>query len=353
MSNEQYNPFNVENSLILAIESSCDDTSAAIIQGNRVLSNIAASQAVHELYGGVVPELASREHQRQIVPVVNAALAQADTTLDQLHAIAYTRGPGLLGSLHVGAAFAKSVALAKHLPLIEVHHMHAHILAHFIDDSANIGGIPTLPLLCLTVSGGHTQLVLVHDPLNMEVIGTTRDDAAGEAFDKVAKLLGFPYPGGPLIDRAAQRGVAKYSFPKPKVEGLDFSFSGLKTSVLYFLKREIEAAPDFIHQNIDDISASVQKAIVDILLQRLEEAMHQTGVKCIALAGGVSANSALRSGILALGERVNCRVHVPAFGYCTDNAAMIGMAAQFKLAAKRYGALASAPMARLPFEHFE
>lgn len=353
MSNEQYNPLSVENSLILAIESSCDDTSAAILQGNRVLSNIAASQAVHELYGGVVPELASREHQRQIVPVVRAALAQANIELSQLQAIAYTRGPGLLGSLHVGAAFAKSIALVHQLPIIEVHHMHAHILAHFIDDPANIGGIPTLPLLCLTVSGGHTQLVLVHNPLNMEVIGTTRDDAAGEAFDKVAKLMGFPYPGGPLLDRAAQRGEARYTFPKPKVEGLDFSFSGLKTSVLYFLRREVETNPNFIHQNIDDISASVQKAIVDILLHRLEEAISQTGVKSIALAGGVSANSALRSRIQALGERLNCRVHVPAFGYCTDNAAMIGMAAQFKLAAKRFGDLASPPQARLPFEHFE
>lgn len=353
MPNEQYNPFIVENSLILAIESSCDDTSAAVICGNQILANIATSQAVHEHYGGVVPELASREHQRQIVPVVRAALAEAGIALSQLHAVAYTRGPGLLGSLHVGAAFAKSIALVQRLPLIEVHHMHAHILAHFIDDSANVGGIPELPFLCLTVSGGHTQLVLVHDPLHMEVIGTTRDDAAGEAFDKVAKLLGFPYPGGPLIDRMAQAGAARFSFPKPRIEGLDFSFSGLKTSVLYFLRKEIAANPNFIAEHLNDISASVQQAIVGILLQRLEEAIHQTGVRRIALAGGVSANSALRAGVLALGERLNCPVHVPAFGYCTDNAAMIAMAAQFKLAAKRYGNLNAAPMARLPFEHFD
>lgn len=353
MQNEQYNTLYGNNALILAIESSCDDTSAAVIRGNQVLANITASQAVHENYGGVVPELASREHQRQIVPVVRAALAQADITLEQLDALAYTRGPGLLGSLHVGASFAKSLALVKRLPLIEVHHMHAHILAHFIDDTANIGGIPTLPFLCLTVSGGHTQLVLVHSPLNMEVIGTTRDDAAGEAFDKVGKLLGFPYPGGVFIDRAAQRGEVRYSFPKPKLDGLDFSFSGLKTSVLYFLRREIEANPSFIEQNVDHISASVQRAIVGILLDRIEDAVQQTGVKTIALAGGVSANSALRTGLSVVGERLKCQVHIPAFSYCTDNAAMIAMAAQFKYSAGLFGNFASAPMARLPFEYLE
>lgn len=340
----------VENVRLLAIESSCDDTAAAVVCGNQVLSNVASSQEVHEQFGGVVPELASREHQRQIVPVVKAALAQAQCELTNIDGIAYTRGPGLLGSLLVGASFAKSLSIALNKPLIEVHHMHAHILAHFIDDDKNTGGIPELPFVCLTVSGGHTQLVLVESPTKMEVIGHTIDDAAGEAFDKIAKIMGLPYPGGPLIDRYANDGdPMRFTFSKPKVDGLNFSFSGLKTSVLYFLRREIQADSDFITSNLNDLSASVQHVIIEVLMEKLSMAVRSTGVKSVALAGGVSANSGLRKSIAAFGSTHGLKVHVPAFGYCTDNAAMIGMAGMFRYADSAWGSLASSPMARLVF----
>lgn len=340
----------VENSRVLAIESSCDDTSAAVLVGHRVRSNIAASQEIHEKYGGVVPELASREHQRQIVPIVQAAIEKGGVDVKSLSAIAYTSGPGLLGSLHVGAAFAKSLSIAWQLPLVEVHHMHAHILAHFIDDPKNEGGIPELPFLCLTVSGGHTQLVFVQDPLSMKVIGQTIDDAAGEAFDKIAKLMGLPYPGGPLIDELAQQGDPhRFKFSKPQASGLDYSFSGLKTAVLYFLRKAISENQDFIELNKADLAASVQHTIIEILIKQCDVAIKQTGVTSIALAGGVSANSGLRKAMKKLANDRGVSVHIPSFAYCTDNAAMIGMAAQFKLAAGDTGALSTPPSARLAF----
>ncbi len=349
MSTEQFLDA-IASARILAIESSCDDTSAAVLQGNRVLSNVAASQEVHEQFGGVVPELASREHQRQIVPVVRAALAAASTDLTRIDAIAYTRGPGLLGSLLVGASFSKGLSLALNKPLIEVHHMHAHIYAHFIDDQRNIGGVPQFPFLCLTVSGGHTQLVLLRSPSDMQVIGSTIDDAAGEAFDKVAKLFGLPYPGGPLIDSHARDGDPKrFALPKPKVNGLDFSFSGFKTAVLYFLRKAVADDADFIEKHLADLCASVQAVIVDILIEKFEHAIRQTGVKSIALSGGVSANSALRSAVIDLGEKNRLHVHIPAFEYCTDNAAMVGMAGMFKYVNADWGALSAAPNARLSF----
>lgn len=340
----------VENVTVLAIESSCDDTAASIMRGNTVLSNVASSQEVHEKYGGVVPELASREHQRQIVPVVRAAMAKSGLGYADIDAIAYTRGPGLLGSLLVGSAFAKSLSIALAKPLLEVHHMHAHILAHFIEDERNEGGIPELPFLCLTVSGGHTQIVLVRSAVDMEVLGTTIDDAAGEAFDKVAKLMGLPYPGGPVIDRLASEGDAsRFTFPKPRVDGLDFSFSGLKTSVLYFLRKEIERDPAFLDHAKHDLAASVQTAVISILIDKLEQAVAQTKVKAVALAGGVSANSELRRAIRELAIRNSVKAHIPAFSYCTDNAAMIAMAGMFLFVEGRWGALGSAPSARLPF----
>ena len=340
----------VENVTVLAIESSCDDTAAAVIRGNKALSNVASSQEVHELYGGVVPELASREHQRQIVPVVRAALRKAGLEYNDIDAIAYTRGPGLLGSLLVGASFAKSLSISLQKPLIEVHHMHAHILAHFIDDERNSGGIPEFPFLCLTVSGGHTQIVLLRSPVDMVVLGSTIDDAAGEAFDKVAKLMGLPYPGGPIIDRLAAEGdPTRFVFPKPRVEGLDFSFSGLKTSVLYFLKKELQSNPEFLADNKAHVAASVQHTIVSILIEKLETAIAQTGVRAVALAGGVSANSGLRLAVKRLASKHGIQAHVPAFAYCTDNAAMIGMAAMFLFAEERWGDLSAAPSARLPF----
>lgn len=340
----------VENSTVLAIESSCDDTSAAVLVGNHVRSNIAASQEIHKKYGGVVPELASREHQRQIVPIVRAAIEKSGVDIETLNAIAYTTGPGLLGSLHVGTSFAKSLSIAWQLPLVEVHHMHAHILAHFIDDLENSGGIPELPFLCLTVSGGHTQLVMVHHPLKMEVIGQTIDDAAGEAFDKIAKLMGLPYPGGPLMDRLAKTGdPERFKFPQPQATGLDFSFSGLKTAVLYFLRKAIAEDSHFIEKNKADLAASVQRTIVDILIKRCDKALQQTGAKALAIAGGVSANSELRTAVLTLAAKRGVQAHIPSFAYCTDNAAMIGMAAQFKLAQGVTGTLSTPPSARLAF----
>ena len=315
---------------ILGIESSCDDTSAAVIYDRKVLANLIANQDIHKNYGGVVPELASRAHQQNIIPVIDKALRSANIHKNQLHAIAFTNGPGLLGSLLVGASFAKAFSLALNIPLIEVNHMHAHILAHFIEDEQHKKA-PDFPFLCLTVSGGHTQIVLIKDYFDMTVIGQTIDDAAGEAFDKAAKIMGLPYPGGPLIDKYAQEGNAKaFRFPHPVVPGLDYSFSGLKTSFLYFLRDQLALDPTFIESNKNDLSASIQKTIVDVLMKQLKKAARQTGITRIAIAGGVSANSGLRKALLQEEERGTWDVYIPKFAYCTDNAAMIAIAGYYK-----------------------
>jgi N6-L-threonylcarbamoyladenine synthase len=317
----------LNNIIILGIESSCDDTSAAILVGTKILSNVTATQLIHEKYGGVVPELASRAHQENILPVVKRAIEEAGITLNDIEAVAFTQGPGLLGSLVVGVSFAKAFALAQNIPLLAVHHMKAHILAHFIDDMEKEK--PTFPFLCLTVSGGHTQIVLVESHLKMSILGKTIDDAAGEAFDKAAKMLGFSYPGGPLIDKFAQLGNPdKFTFSKPRIQGLDFSFSGLKTSILYSIRDAQKENPNFIEENRNDLCASIQKSIVTILIQKLELAVQQTGIYQVALAGGVSANSELRK---ALNEKKmdNWKVFIPKFEYCTDNAAMIAIAGKF------------------------
>lgn len=311
---------------ILAIESSCDETSAAVAVNGKVLNNIIATQSVHENYGGVVPELASRAHQLNIVPVVDEALKNAAILKKDLSAIAFTRGPGLMGALLVGTSFAKSMALALDVPLIEVNHMQAHILAHFIDDPK-----PNFPFLCLTVSGGHTQIVLVKDFLKMEVIGETQDDAVGEAFDKTAKMLGLGYPGGPLVDKLAKEGdPLKFKFPETEMKGLNYSFSGIKTAVLYFLRDQIKQNEDFITQNVNDICASVQHTLVQMLLQKLRKAARQYKIKEIAIAGGVSANSGLRNALNEMSKAEGWNVYIPSFEYCTDNAGMIAMAAHFK-----------------------
>ncbi len=314
---------------ILAIESSCDETAASIIVNGKILSNFIANQTVHEKFGGVVPELASRAHMENIVPVVDAALKKAfpeNTTtesLTKLDAIAFTQAPGLIGSLLVGAQFAKSLALSLDKPLIAVHHMQAHVLANLIDDPK-----PSFPFLCLTVSGGHTQIVRCNSASEMIILGETNDDAAGEAFYKISKLLGLPYPGGPLLDKLAQKGNPKaFVFAKPQVPNLDYSFSGLKTSVLYFLQKQ---SPEFIQENLNDLCASVQYTIVEILLKQLKKAIQETGIQEFCIAGGVSANSGLRNGVAALAQKTKSRVFLPAFEYCTDNAAMIAMAAHFK-----------------------
>jgi len=314
---------------ILGIESSCDETSAAVIQNGKCLSNIIAEQKVHEQYGGVVPELASRAHQQNIVPVVDAALKKAKIHKTELSAIAFTKGPGLMGSLLVGTSFAKGFSLGLNIPLIEVNHMQAHILAHFINKLDSL--TPSFPFLCLTVSGGHTQIVRVNDYLKMEVIGETTDDAAGEAFDKAAKILKLPYPGGPLIDSYAKEGNAMaFSFPKISVPELNYSFSGLKTAFLYFIKDGIRKDEKFIEKNLADICASYQQAIVSTLLIKLEKAIDQTGISQIAVAGGVSANSGLRNSLLQLQETKNVKVFLPPFEYCTDNAAMIAITGYYK-----------------------
>lgn len=319
--------------IILAIESSCDDTSAAILKGKQVLSNVVATQEIHKEFGGVVPELASRAHQKNIIPVVDAALKKAGIDKADIDGVAFTSGPGLLGSLLVGVSFAKSFSMALGIPLMEVNHMEAHILAHLIQDGSPT---PEFPFLCLTVSGGHTQLVVVSSAFEMEVIGETIDDAAGEAFDKVAKIMGLPYPGGPLIDKYAKLGNPNaFSFPHPKVGKLEFSFSGLKTAVLYFLQKEVKKNPDFVAERLNDICASVQKTILDILFKKIDNAVIATGIKRVAIAGGVSANSELRSRLQAQSAKGRA-VFIPAFEYCTDNAAMIGVAGYHKYIAKMF-----------------
>lgn len=327
---------------LLAIESSCDETSAAVCTDGLIVSNIIATQKIHEQYGGVVPELASRAHMQNIVPVVDAALAKAGITVQDLSAVAFTRSPGLIGALLVGAGFAKSLALALNIPLITVHHMQAHVLANCIDDPK-----PAFPFLCLTVSGGHTQIVLCTSFTTMEVIGETIDDAAGEAYDKSAKLLGLPYPGGPLIDRYAALGVPnRFSFAEPQIPGLDFSFSGVKTSILYFLQQQQKADADFIKKNLHDLCASIQYRINSILLNKLKKAARETGINEICLAGGVSANQGLRKAFTALGEKMHWHTYIPAFEYCTDNAAMIAITAYHKWQAGQLSGLDISPSAR-------
>lgn len=328
---------------ILGIESSCDETGAAVLIDGQIVANCIANQSIHELYGGVVPELASRAHQANIVPVVEIALKKAGITLQQIDAVAFTQGPGLLGSLMVGAGYAKGVSLALDIPLIAVHHMQAHILAHFVEDPK-----PDFPFLCLTVSGGHTQLVLVKSHLDMEIIGQTTDDAAGEAFDKCAKMLGLPYPGGPLIDKLAQQGnPLAFTFAEPKIPGLDFSFSGFKTSVLYFLQEQIKSNPNFIQENMNNLCAAIQHSIVEILVRKMRKAARQYGVKQIAIAGGVSANSCLRNKIIILGKSEGYDVFIPAFEYCTDNAAMIAITGYYKFLNKQFADQTIVPAARI------
>ncbi len=327
---------------ILAIESSCDETSCAICRDGVILSNIIAGQAVHEQYGGVVPELASRAHMQNIVPVVDAALKKAGCDQSALTAIAFTQSPGLIGSLLVGAQFAKSLALALDIPLLAVHHMQAHVLANLIPTDR-----PAFPFLCLTVSGGHTQIVLCQSPLQMEVIGETLDDAAGEAFDKSAKLLGLPYPGGPLIDKYAREGNPdRYSFPEPQIPGLNFSFSGLKTAILYFLQEQTSKNPDFIQKNLPDICASIQGRIISILLNKLKKAAKETGVRDLCIAGGVSANSGLRNTFRQLGQQQGWQTFIPPFEYCTDNAAMIAITGYYKYLAGQTAVLSVSATAR-------
>ena len=359
----------MKETIILAIESSCDDTSAAVLRDGLLLSNVTASQGVHEEFGGVVPELASRAHQLNIVPVVDAALRRAGVTADQLSAIAFTRGPGLLGSLLVGTSFAKGLALSQNIPLVEVNHLQAHILAHFIEakgerqraphdtsvvgdpakakgeDTGNQG--PGFPFLCLLVSGGNSQIVLVKDHYTMEIVGQTIDDAAGEAFDKCAKIMGLPYPGGPWIDRLAKEGNAEaFQFSKPHIPDYNYSFSGLKTSFLYFLRDHLKENPDFIEQNKADLCASLQKTIIDILINKLKRAAKDLGVKEIAVAGGVSANSGLRDALIDLGKRHRWTVHIPPFAYTTDNAAMVAQAGYYKYLKGEFCPIDAAPYAK-------
>jgi N6-L-threonylcarbamoyladenine synthase len=331
--------------VILGIESSCDETSASVCADGIILSNVIANQTIHEAYGGVVPELASRVHQQNIVPAVQQALLNAKVSKNDIDAVSFTRGPGLLGSLLVGVSFAKAFALAKNLPLIEINHMQAHVLAHFIGDPK-----PAFPFLCLTVSGGHTQIVLVKDHFDMEVIGQTTDDAAGEALDKTSKILGLPYPGGPLIDKYARLGNPDaYKFPEPQIPGLDFSFSGLKTSIMYFIRDNVRLNPNFVQDNMADICASVEKRVVTILLNKLKKAAQSYGIKDIALAGGVSANTGLRQGLKQLGDDMGWNTFIPQFEYCTDNAAMIAIAGYYKYLKGEFVGQGIAPLARMPF----
>lgn len=331
-----------EKIALLAIESSCDETSASVIINGEVKSNIVSTQIIHEKYGGVVPELASRAHQQHILPVVDAALKEAKVTKNELKAVGFTRGPGLLGSLLVGTSFAKGFALANKIPLIEVNHMQAHILAHFIDEPK-----PAFPFICLTVSGGHTQLVLVKDYLEMEVIGETQDDAVGEAFDKGAKMLGLNYPGGPLIDKHAAKGnPLAYEFPISEMKGLSFSFSGVKTALRYFLEKKVKENAEFIDENIDDICASYQYTLVKTLLQKLKKATRKHKIKHVAIAGGVAANKGLRNALKETGEKEKWEVFIPQFEYCTDNAAMIAVSTYYKFLAKEFTEQSVSPLPR-------
>lgn len=333
---------------ILAIESSCDDTAAAVLRNDKVLSNVVARQSIHEEYGGVVPELASRAHQQNIVPVIDTALKKANINKEQLSAIAFTQGPGLMGSLLVGSSFAKSLAFALDIPLIAVNHMHAHILAHFIDEDGF--DKPTFPFLALTISGGHTQIVKVNDFFNMEIIGGTTDDAVGEAFDKTAKILGLPYPGGPLIDQFAKEGnPKKYTFTKPKVTGLDFSFSGLKTQILYFVQKNVLENPNFIEENKNDICASVQNIIIEILMEKLKMAVAQTGITQIAIGGGVSANTGIRQTLKEAENKYDWKTFIPKFEYTTDNAAMIGIVGYHKFLHDKFVDQSTVSKARIEF----
>ncbi len=336
----------MKNTYILAIESSCDDTSASVLCNDKVLSNEVANQEVHKQYGGVVPELASRAHLQNIVPVVAQALKKAGITKEELSAIAFTRGPGLMGSLLVGTSFAKSMAMGLNIPLIEVNHMQAHILAHFIEEGQPK---PEFPFLAMTISGGHTQIVKVNSFFDMEVLGETLDDAVGEAFDKTAKILGLPYPGGPLIDRYAQEGNPAFTFSKPKIPGLNFSFSGLKTGILYFVQKNTEKNPNFITEHLADICASVQHTIVEILMSKLKKAVKETGIKQVAIGGGVSANSGIRNALTALGKQYGWQTFVPKFQYCTDNAAMIGIVGYHKFLEGNFVAQEVTAQARLSF----
>ncbi|MFA0960460.1 tRNA (adenosine(37)-N6)-threonylcarbamoyltransferase complex transferase subunit TsaD [Roseivirga sp. BDSF3-8] len=329
---------------ILAIESSCDETSAAVIQQGNVLSNIIATQKIHQKFGGVVPELASRAHQQHIVPVIDQALKEANIDKKMLNAVAFTRGPGLLGALLVGTSFAKGFAMGLGIPLIEVNHMQAHILAHFIDEPK-----PSFPFLCLTVSGGHTQIVRVDSHLDMTVIGQTQDDAVGEAFDKTAKLMELPYPGGPLIDKYAKEGNPEaFEFPETEMQGLNYSFSGIKTAFMYFLRDQKKKDPDFVQNNLPDICASIQRTLISMLMKKLKRAARETGISEIAIAGGVSANSGLRSKLQSEAEKQGWNVYIPAFEYCTDNAGMIAMAAHYQYLAGQFASLDVSPMPRMP-----
>lgn len=341
----------MKETLILGIESSCDETAAAVLRGSCELSNVIADQSlIHRYYGGVVPELASRAHQQKIIPVVEEALRQANITKNELHAIAFTRGPGLMGALLVGVSFAKAFAMGLSIPIMDVNHMQGHVLAHFIRKKNENKPLPSFPFLCLIVSGGHTQIVKVDDYLTMTIIGQTRDDAAGEAFDKSAKILGIPYPGGPLIDKMSKTGnPKKFLFPTPHVEGLDFSFSGLKTAILYFIRDEIKKDENFIQKNMADICASIQHSIVSILMKKLRTAIKLTGIHEIAIAGGVSANSALRESINTLSETDVCNVYIPPFEYCTDNAAMIAITGYYKFQKGLFADQNITPLPRMPF----
>ncbi|GJQ08166.1 tRNA N6-adenosine threonylcarbamoyltransferase [Capnocytophaga cynodegmi] len=336
------------NVYILAIESSCDDTSAAVLENDKVLSNVVANQEVHKQYGGVVPELASRAHLQNIVPVVDNALKKVGIPKEKISAIAFTQGPGLMGSLLVGTSFAKSLAMGLGVPLIEVNHMQGHILAHFIDEG---NPKPEFPFLAMTISGGHTQIVKVNNFFSMEILGETLDDAVGEAFDKTAKILGLPYPGGPLIDKYAKEGNPKaFSFSKPQTEGLNFSFSGLKTAVLYFIQKKTQENPNFIAENLADICASIQHTIVEILMKKLQKAVKQTGIKQIAIGGGVSANSGIRNALLTLGEKYGWKTYIPEFQYCTDNAAMVGIVGYYKFLENQFTDQQTTAKARLSLE---
>ncbi len=330
---------------LLAIESSCDDTSAAVLQDDKILSNIVANQSVHQKYGGVVPELASRAHEKNIIPVVHQALSEARITKEELSAIAFTQGPGLMGSLLVGSSFAKSMSLALNIPLIGVNHMQGHILAHFIDEEGF--DKPTFPFLAMTISGGHTQIIKVTDYFEMEVIGETTDDAVGEAFDKSAKILGLPYPGGPLVDKYAQQGEPIYPFTKPKVEGLNFSFSGLKTQILYFIQKNTKENPNFVEENLNNICTSIQHIIIEIIIDKLKMAVKETGISQIAIGGGVSANSGIRKALKEAEQKYGWKTFVPKFEYTTDNAAMIGITGYLKYKKGSFDSISITSKARM------